>query len=1064
MVKQKITAPSLPAGIMQRERLFHFLEQCRRKPVVWISGPGGSGKTTLVSSYLEARKLPALWYQVDQRDADPATFFYYLGQAFAQSAPAGHEPLPLLTPEYLPGIRTFTRRYFDLLFRQLPVPFAIVLDNYQDVSSSSPFHELILEGLAAIPEGITVIALSRNEPPPVLTSHDSAQRFGFLGWSELRFSFDEARQFAGLQAECSLETEALSRLYLKTDGWIAGLLLILESLKGSALDHQLLERLPLDKVFGYFADKIFGASDPELQQFLLKTAVAPGITAQMAEQLTGVASSEQILSRLCRNRFFTAKSSPADSAYQYHPLFREFLLARAEQTFPAPELREIRRKAASLLGGAGRTEDAAELLMAAADWDGLTELILNSAPILASEGRSEAVFAWLGSIPEELLEKHPGLLYWKGLCLLLHSPAQSRVCLRNSFDLYRRADDNVGMFLSWSAGAGVSLYDGEFTPLDQWLSLLDGMNLEHFAFPSRQLEEQVVMSIFNAMAFRQPQHRDISKWRERAIPLVTGNSDLDFRLQSAVHLLVHDMYNGNFGRGSFLLEQAQRIARSGKVTPMTEITLMNAQVIHALLTGSWPLGVTVAVDALRLADETGVHVWDSQLLGNATSCAFSMGDLAAADDLLTGMKSRLDWYPKRLDVGYYHLLRAWQESLRKDFQAATRHLEVTLESFCSIGFLAIETAGNVFMAENLRELGEAERAEGYLARAYQLAYSMKSGFLEMVCLFNSVHLDLDASDEQQAVSLLRKAMALSRAGGYVNFWLWLPASLLRLCLKALEHGIEVEWVREMIRKRSLVPETPPLHLDNWPWPLKIETLGGFELIRDDEPLLLAGKAKKPLELLKALIAMGGKNVSQERLSDALWPDADGDLAKRSFDTTLHRLRKLLGNDKVLLLQAGRLSIDPRYCWVDAFAFEQQCGELYEAMNRKAPRKDKERLVLCFEKGAALYRGSFLPGDADQAWTLSMREQMRSRFLLLLLEAGGHFEALKQWDRAVKWYRKGIEEDLLAEEFHQRLMICYREQGQTAQAVQTYLNFRSVLSTHLGLAPSPKTEEIYRSLV
>jgi DNA-binding SARP family transcriptional activator len=89
--------------------------------------------------------------------------------------------------------------------------------------------------------------------------------------------------------------------------------------------------------------------------------------------------------------------------------------------------------------------------------------------------------------------------------------------------------------------------------------------------------------------------------------------------------------------------------------------------------------------------------------------------------------------------------------------------------------------------------------------------------------------------------------------------------------------------------------------------------------------------------------------------------------------------------------------------------------------------------------------------------------MRSRFLLLLLEAGGHFEALTQWDKAVKCYRKGVEEDALAEEFHQRLMICYREQGQTAQAVQTYLNFRSVLSTHLGLAPSPKTEAIYLRL-
>jgi ATP/maltotriose-dependent transcriptional regulator MalT len=50
----------------------------RERPVIWIAGPAGCGKTTLVSSYLEARGIPCLWDQIDQGDADPATFFYYL--------------------------------------------------------------------------------------------------------------------------------------------------------------------------------------------------------------------------------------------------------------------------------------------------------------------------------------------------------------------------------------------------------------------------------------------------------------------------------------------------------------------------------------------------------------------------------------------------------------------------------------------------------------------------------------------------------------------------------------------------------------------------------------------------------------------------------------------------------------------------------------------------------------------------------------------------------------------------------------------------------------------------
>ena len=1067
MLKHKITVPSLPPVIVQRERLFRLLECHSGRAVKWISGPGGSGKTTLVSSYLETRELPAIWYQVDQRDSNPATFFYYMGLALSSCVSPDHEPLPLLTPEYLAGIKTFTRRYFEKLFSQLPVPCAIVLDNYQDVSPSSPLHELIMEGLSVIPDGISVIILSRNEPPPLFTRHDATKQFDFLGWNDLRFSFDEAKEFAGIQTECSLETEALTRLYTKTDGWVAGLLLILESLKGTPLDYQLLESLPLNKVFDYFAEKIFDGSDHELQEFLLKTALVPGITTHMAEQLTGIGSSEQILSRLCRNRFFTEKHSPANPVYQYHPLFREFLLSRAVKTFPVDELREIRRTAASLLKEAGRTEDAAGLLTEAADWDGLTELILNSAPIFASEGRSEAVHAWLVGIPGEIVAMVPGLLYWKGICLLLHSPSQSRICFRQAFDLYYRADNRVGMCLSWTGGAEVSLYDGKFTPLDEWLSLLDGMQLDNVAFPSQQLEEQVAMSIFNAMAFRQPQHPDISKWRERGAPFVRCGGDINLRLQAAIQLAVHDLWKGNFDRATFMLEQAQNMARSRKISPMTEITIVNCQVLHAFYTGALASGVMIALEAVRMADETGVHILDRQVLGNGAACALSIGDSATADELLKKMESSLreGWGWKEFDTAYFHLLRGWQKSHQNDFSAASQHLELTMDGMHVSGFVAADALVLHLMAMNLRNLGDAERAGAYLSQAYAIACSMKSGFLEFFCLCNDAHLALDASNELKAISLLRQAMTLGSKGGYAGDWFWRrPSSLLRLCVKALENDIEVDYVRGLIRRWSLVPETPPLHLDTWPWPLKIRTLGAFELIRDDEPVVVSGKSKKPLELLKALIAFGGKNVSLERLADALWPEADGDVAQRSFDTTLHRVRKFIGNDKALQLQAGRLSLDPRYCWVDAWAFERLCGEINDAVNRKGQRQDADKLAVGFEKAANLYRGLFLHEDMSQPWGASMREHMRSRFLHLLGSAGGYYEALKQWEQAAAWYRRGIKVDNLAEEFYQRLMVCKQQLGHTAQAAKTYQRCCSALSAGLNLPPSPTTEEIYASLI
>jgi len=114
----KITRPIL-ADIFPRVRLFKLMDTGRKKSVIWIAGPPGCGKTTLVASYLNARGLPCLWYQIDPEDSDPATFFYYLGQAAKSAAPQKRKPLPFLTPEYQQGIPTFTLRYFEELFARL---------------------------------------------------------------------------------------------------------------------------------------------------------------------------------------------------------------------------------------------------------------------------------------------------------------------------------------------------------------------------------------------------------------------------------------------------------------------------------------------------------------------------------------------------------------------------------------------------------------------------------------------------------------------------------------------------------------------------------------------------------------------------------------------------------------------------------------------------------------------------------------------------------------------------------------------------------------------------------
>jgi LuxR family transcriptional regulator, maltose regulon positive regulatory protein len=70
----KIVPPRLHHVIL-RERAFRLLDDLQEYPVTWISSPAGSGKTTLVASYAQARAIPLVWYRVDETDTDDATLF-----------------------------------------------------------------------------------------------------------------------------------------------------------------------------------------------------------------------------------------------------------------------------------------------------------------------------------------------------------------------------------------------------------------------------------------------------------------------------------------------------------------------------------------------------------------------------------------------------------------------------------------------------------------------------------------------------------------------------------------------------------------------------------------------------------------------------------------------------------------------------------------------------------------------------------------------------------------------------------------------------------------------------
>lgn len=247
--------------------------------------------------------------------------------------------------------------------------------------------------------------------------------------------------------------------------------------------------------------------------------------------------------------------------------------------------------------------------------------------------------------------------------------------------------------------------------------------------------------------------------------------------------------------------------------------------------------------------------------------------------------------------------------------------------------------------------------------------------------------------------------------------------------------------------------------------LRVYTLGRFTLVRDGQPLRYARKSPaKPLQLLKALIASGGRQVGAVNLASILWPDREGDQAQRTFDTTLHRLRKYLGDETYLLMEDGRLTLNSERVWVDVWECERQMTKLRGLLSHHINPDVTAEISLCADSLIRYYQGHFLSREQSSCWSVSMEERLRSRFIHAMLVLGNFWEQQGLPTKAIVCYQKGIEVDDLVETFYQRLILCLARVGRQPEAIASYRQCAHVLGIVLGLQPTDETQAIYHSVL
>lgn len=1053
----KITRPHY-ASVLPRKRLFSLLDD-RRHPVIWVCAPPGAGKTALISSYIDVRRVQHLWYQLDQGDSDLPTFFHYLGLAAASAAPRAQQALPHLTAEYAAGVPAFARRYFEALAARIKPPCILVLDNYHEVSPAAQLHAALREGIAALPPGFAIVVTSRSEPPAELARLRVNDQLLLMGWDELRLTLEEVKGIEQLSRHRSKRPVCHEDLHEKTQGWVGGLVLLLAQSKSSGststpqgASHQVL--------FDYFAGEVFANLEAGIQRALVASALLGKMTARSVAELTGFPAAGEILQNLNRRNYFTLRHDQVESVYEYHPLFRQFLLARGAQMLAGAELQSLRRKAAALLETDGQIEEAAQMLLAAGDGPGRARLICAHAPAFTEQGRGKVVEAWLESLPDDMLCANPWLDYWQGMCRLPFQPSRSRACFERAYAHFKLRGDLPGCCRAWCAIVDSLVFEwSDFKPLDRWIGEMDELLRAADPLSDAAIEAHVSCGMFLALMFRQPQHADMPAWEQRVRHVVLHAGDPQLQMKVGSHLLIYyTWWIGDLAKAELLVSTLRARMQQESVTPLMQTTWHTMVAAYYWMSAANTDCIVSVNRGIEIGQQTGVHAWDVMLYCLAVYASLSCDETEQAAAYLQRMEARLTT-GSLIDKATYCQLTAWLRAAQGNLSSACEmlHVAVALAEDAGAPFPAAVMRGN--LGAVLSGTGQRAAGTALIHQSRAAGSAMRSRSIEYFTSIAEAELAMDAGEEAACIEHLRSALAVGAQQQICSHVLRSSGAMTRLYARALAEGIETDYVAAVISKCRLAPPSDAGSPENWPWPIKIHTLGGFRILKGGQQVRFTGKSpRKPLELLKALIAFGSAEVDQLSLVDALWPELEGDNALRAFETALYRLRKLLADDAAITLKGGKLTLNAGCVWVDSVSVERLLLEIdaADAAGRDRPIDELASRLL------SGYPGHFLPGESG-AWAIERRKHLRNRFLHALEELARRFEAREAWEATARCYRRAVEIEPLTEKFSYQLMLCYQRQGQTAEALAVYRRCRQTLSSNLGIEPSAMMKALHSAL-
>ena len=467
----KLHAPPFRPNLVPRPDLSAKLNQILASKLTLISAPAGFGKTTLVNEWAAGRTQEVAWLSLDEDDSDPVRFLTYLIatlQTIEQDL-ASDIVNAFQTPQP-PPLKTAVNALINEI-GALARDIIIVLDDYHLINNEA-IHNALAYLLERQSPRLHLVITTREDPPLPLPRWRARGDLIEIREHDLRFDTAETTALFNEIIELDLTPEQIETLRNKTEGWISGLQLAALSMRGQEDMAQFVRSFAGSNRFilDYLMEEVFHQQPPEIQNFLLKTAVLEQFTAPLCDALLAVGettgsveeeanhnpvlqnqstrpNSQAILAHLEQANLFIIPLDDARRWFRYHHLFADLLRQRLR--LAAADTAALHLQAAVWYEENGFPNRAISHYLAAGAWDQAASLIELHSSELQKRGENTTFLHWMRSLPDEVIEAHPGLcLEYAWALALSGEPDKSEYFLRFAEEAFRTNPAQYGKVLS----------------------------------------------------------------------------------------------------------------------------------------------------------------------------------------------------------------------------------------------------------------------------------------------------------------------------------------------------------------------------------------------------------------------------------------------------------------------------------------------------------------------------------------------------------------------------------------------------------------------------------------